>query len=109
MNKNLSLLLLIVFCVAFPAFASDLPSHYPDEGFSRTGRVNAVYPKESRVVIDDVPYQVSKDVVVHSLSAQSVSVLRIRQGVHVAFRTGSGRAIEEFWLLPNNYKPVRRR
>lgn len=107
MKKNLTLLLLIVFSVAFPAFAVDLPSYYPDEGFSRTGRVDAVYPNESRVVIDDISYQISKRAVVHSLVSKSVSLLRIRPGVHVAFRIGSGRAIEEFWLLPNNYKPRR--
>ena len=107
MKKILSLLLLIAISVAFPAFAVDLPSYYPDEGFSRTGRVDAVYPNESRVVIDDISYQISKRAVVHSLVSKSVSLLRIRPGVHVAFRIGSGRAIEEFWLLPNNYKPRR--
>ncbi len=109
MKKTLTLLLLIAFPLTFPTFASDFPSYYPDEGFDRTGRVDAVYPTEGRVVINDIPYQMSKLAIVHSVYEKRVSLARIRPGVRVAFRMGDGRVIEEFWLLPANYDRSRQR
>jgi len=109
MNKTIALLLLTVIPLACPALADGLPSYYPDEGFSRTGLVDAVYTAKSRVVINDIPYQVSKSAIVHSLTAERVSIARIRPGVRVAFRTGKDRSIQEFWLLPANYDRTLRR
>lgn len=109
MKKAITLFLMIVFPLACPALADGLPSHYSDEGFSRTGRVDAVYTIEGRVVINDLPYQVSKSAIVHSLTAEHVSIARIRKGVHVAFRMNGNREIDEFWLLPANYRPTGRR
>jgi len=107
MKKTFALSLMIIFSLTGAAFADGLPSYYPDQGFSRTGRVDALYKKERRVVIDDIPYPISNTVVVHSLSARNDSLARIRGGVRVAFRVGNGREIEEFWLLPGNYNPAR--
>jgi len=109
MKKTITLFLMIMLPLACPALADGLPSHYPDEGFSRTGRVDAVYTIEGRVVINDLPYQVSKSAIVHSLTAERVSIARIRKGVHVAFRLNGNRVIDEFWLLPANYSPTGRR
>lgn len=91
------------------AIAADFPSYYPKKGFQNTGRVDAVYAEESRIVIDDVSYQVSASVIVRSLSSRSDSILRVRPGAHVGFRVSRGDSIEEFWLLPGNYKAPRRR
>ncbi|NOX68802.1 MAG: hypothetical protein GXP15_06425 [Gammaproteobacteria bacterium] len=109
MKKTIALLLLAIIPLACPALADKLPSYYPDEGFSRTGLVDAVYTVKSRIVIDDIPYQVSKSAIVHSLTSERVSIARIRPGVRVAFKTGSDRSIQEFWLLPANYDRATRR
>lgn len=109
MKKTITLLLVILFPLACPALADGLPDHYPDEGFNRTGLVDAVYTIEGRVVINDLPYRVSKSAIVHSLTAERVSIARIRKGVHVAFRMNGNRVIEEFWLLPSNYSLTKRR
>ena len=103
MNKSYFSILVVTFVLTSTAFAQKLPSYYPAEGFQHTGRVDAVYIQEERVVIDDISYQVSNSVVVHSLSSFSVSRARVRQGVLVAFKMGGGRVIEEFWLLPGSY------
>jgi hypothetical protein len=91
------------------AIAQGFPSYYPAKGFQNTGRVDAVYAEESRIVIDDISYQLSTSVVVRSLSSRSDSLLRVRAGAHVGFRLGAGQLIEEFWLLPGNYDSSRRR
>lgn len=105
MRKILVLALAITFAFAGSAFAQNLPSYYPKDGFQRTGQVDAVYAGEFRIVIDDIPYQYSKSVIVHSLTAYRSSLGRIHSGVRVAFRTSSGgRVIEEIWLLPRNFE-----
>lgn len=91
------------------AIAADFPSYFPEKGFQNTGRVDAVYADESRIVIDDISYQISTSVIVRSLSSRSDSLLRVRAGAHVGFRVSRGDLIEEFWLLPGNYKAPRRR
>ncbi len=90
------------------AIAAGFPSYYPAKGFQNTGRVDAVYSEESRIVIDDVSYQMSTSVVVRSLSSKNDSLVRVRQGAHVGFKVGKSQLIEEFWLLPSNYDKRRR-
>jgi hypothetical protein len=109
--KKTFFLILAIACVAIgTAGAADFPKYYPEKGFQNTGRVDAVYAEENRVVIGDISYQMSTAVVVHSMSSYSDSLARVRAGAHVGFRLGSGgRLIEEFWLLPRNYKAPRRR
>ncbi len=109
MKKTLTLLLLTVFTFAYPAFSDGLPSHYPEEGFNRTGTVDAVSFAENTVIINDIPYRISKSAIVHSLTIKTVSLARVRPGVLVAFRMGDGQEIEEFWLLPANYSRAGRR
>ncbi len=108
-GKKLFLSLAVCLLAAATAFAQNFPSYYPEEGFQRTGTVDAVYGEERRVVIDDVPYVISDDLVVHALNAYSVSAARIRPGVKVGFKQNNNRIISEFWLLPINYDPRRRR
>ena len=109
MKKTLLLIAVIAFSISSTAIAATFPSWYPTEGFQRTGIIDAVYIKESRIVIGDTPYQMSESVVVHSLSSRSDSMARVRKGARVAFKLGSGRVIEEFWLLPSNYDASKRR
>lgn len=109
MKKTLFLVLAIAFVLTSTAIAAGFPSYYPERGFQNTGRVDAVYAEENRIVIDDISYQMSMSVVVRSLSSKSDSLARVRQGAHVGFRLGRGELIEEFWLLPGSYDRSRRR
>jgi hypothetical protein len=91
------------------AIAADFPSYYPEKGFQNTGRVDAVYAEDNRIVIGDIAYHMSTSVVVRSLSSKNDSLARVRPGAHVGFRLGKSQLIEEFWLLPGNYRAPRRR
>lgn len=95
---------LIFGCVlATTAIARDLPDHYPKDGLGIPGQIDAIHFDENRVVINDISYQLSSDLVVHSLTAASVSKARLRPGLTVAYKVGSGRTITEFWLLPRDF------
>ena len=108
-GKKLLLGLAVALFATATSLAQNFPSYYPKDGFQRTGTVDAVYTDEGRVVIDDVPYLVSEELVVHALNAYSVSVARIRPGIKVGFKQGNNRVISEFWLLPLNYDSRKRR
>lgn len=109
MKKQLVTTLLIVIAFASTAVAQRLPAHYPAEGFQRTGIVDAVIADENRIVIGDISYTLSSNVVVHSLTAKDVSIARLRPGVHVGMRNGRSRVITELWLLPSSYESSRKR
>lgn len=109
MKKTLLLILTIASVMAGTAFAANLPGYYPAKGFPNTGRVDAVYAEERRVVIGDISYPISDSVIVRSPTSRYDSLARIRKGVKVGFRTNSKSTIVEFWLLPSNYKPRTRR
>lgn len=104
MKKTLFLVLMIAYAISSIAIAARLPSHYPTQGFENTGVVDVVYAEENRIVINDISYQISSSVAVHSLSSNKASLTRVRKGAHVAFRLGKNEVIEEFWLLPSNYE-----
>ncbi len=100
---------IVAISIASFAYAQNLPNYYPAEGFQRTGLVDAVYPDESRIVINDTQYHYSGSVVVHSLSSYRVSFSRVHSGVRVAYKMGSDNKIVELWLLPLNYSETRTR
>ena len=109
--KKTFLLVLAIACAAMStAIAADFPSYYPENGFQKMGRVDAVYAEDNRIIIGDISYKMSTSVVVRSLSSKNDALARVRPGAHVGFRLGKrGRLIEEFWLLPSNYQAPRRR
>jgi len=109
MKKIFSLILMAAFAFTNTTIAADLPEYYPKKGFQYTGRVEAVYAEEGRIVIGDISYQVSSSAVVHTTTSEESSMGRIRPGVLVGFKTGSGRVITEFWVLPPNYDVPRQR
>ncbi len=109
MKKTLLLILTIAFAMAGTALAANFPAYYPAKGFPNTGRVDAVYAEEKRVVIGDISYPISDSVVVRSPTSRNDSLARIRKGVKVGFRTKGESTIVEFWLLPSNYKSRTRR
>lgn len=104
-----TLFAIVTLVIAASAFGQGLPSHYPAEGFNRTGVVHAIYYDESRIVINDVPYLYSSAIIVHSLSSRRAPFSRVRTGTKVAYKLGSDRKIIEMWLLPPNYSDVRGR
>ncbi len=109
MKKTLLFTLMFALAMMGTAIAANFPSYYPTKAFPNTGRIDAVYADEGRVVIGDISYRISDAVVVRSLTSKNDSLARIRQGVVVGFRTRRGDVIEEFWLLPGNYKEPGRR
>lgn len=109
MKKQIFSLLVIALAFAGTAMAQRLPAHYPSEGFQRTGVVDAILLEENRIVIGDISYAISNDVVVHSPTAKDVSIARLRPGVHVGIRNSRSRVLTELWLLPRNYDPTKRR
>ena len=102
-----TLIVTVIFMLACPAFSQDLPKYYPAEGFQRTGLVDAIYYDEGKIVINDIPYMYSRDVVVHSMSSYRVSLEQVRNGERVAYKVGCGGEIVELWLLPTNYSDGR--
>ena len=109
MKKTLLLILTIASAMAGSAFAANLPGYYPAKGFPNTGRVDAVYVEEGRVVIGDISYRISDSGVVRSPTSRNDSLARIRKGVRVGFRTKGESTIVEFWLLPRTDESRRRR
>jgi hypothetical protein len=109
MKKTLFQVLAIAFVLTSTAIAADFPSYYPEKGFQNTGHVDAVYAEDNRIVIGDISYRMSTSVVVRSFSSRNDSLARVRPGAHVGFRLGRGQLIEEFWMLPGNYRAPRRR
>ena len=107
MIKTLIIALLLV--LASPAFAQDSPKNHPIEGFQRSGLVDAIYAEEGRIVINDIPYPFSQNVVVHSTSSYRVPFSQVREGARVGYKMGSGGEIVELWLLPANYSDRRER
>jgi hypothetical protein len=95
--------------LASPASAQDLPKHYPTEGFQRSGIVDAIYVEDSTIVINDMPYRFSQNVVVHSMTSNRVPFTQVREGVRVGYKMASSGEIIELWMLPKNYSERRER
>lgn len=109
MTRTTLFALLLGCALATTAIAQNYPAYYPKDGFGRAGQIDAVYLDDNRVVIDDVQFKLSTDVVVHSLSSYSVSKSVLSPGTKVAFKVGGDRTITRFWLLPRDYDTKRRR
>ena len=95
--------------IASIASAQVLPSYYPDEGFSRTGRVDAILVEEQRIIVNDIPYQLASNLVVHAPNSYSVPLASLRLGATIGFRTAGSRQVAEIWILPRDYEPRRGR
>lgn len=104
--KKLTLILLLL---AGNALAQALPNYYPSEGFRQHAVIDFVYLEEGLIVIGDSTYKLADSFVVRSLSSANDSAARIRPGARVGFRMNSANEINEFFLLPANYRGPRRR
>ena len=110
--RNLKLIAaLVALTLAGIASAQGLPDYYPKEGFQRTGVLDAVQPEAQRIIIGDLGYAYSSNLVVHSPRSYNVPLSRLKPGTRIAFKTlnDRGRVITEIWLLPDNYKDGARR
>ena len=94
---------LALLWIAGSAIAQSLPAYYPSEGFQRTGRVDAVLADTRKIIINDIPYVLSDNAVVHALNSYSVPLSRLRSGNTIGFRTSGQRQVTTIWILPDNY------
>ncbi len=106
MIKTLTYALTLAALLASSAIADTLPNYYPEEGFRRTGTLDDVQLERMMIVINDVPYPLSSNVVIHSPVSYRVPTSRLRAGSHVGYKL-SGRLVVEVWLLPDSYKRSR--
>lgn len=104
MKKILTAILFTAMTLSGLAIAQNQPS----DDYMTVGTVDAIFPGENRIVIGDIPYQLSDSVVIHTTSAKNVSIARLRVGVKVGIRFGQNEPIRELWILPRNYKDPRR-
>ena len=94
---------LALLWMAGSALAQSLPAYYPSEGFQRTGRVDAVLGDSRQIIINDIPYVLSDNAIVHALNSYSVPLSRIRAGATIGFKTSGRRQVTTIWILPSNY------
>lgn len=109
MTKRLFCALFVSLALSSVAVAQGFPSYYPKDGFQRTGQIDAYYPEEGRIVINDMPFQLADSVIVHSMSSYSDSKARLKQGQKIGYRIAGGQLISAIWLLPSGYDDRRRR
>ena len=102
-----------IVALAFAGIASaqGLPDYYPTEGFQRTGVLDAVQTEAQRIIIGDLGYAYSSNLIVRSPRSYSVPLSRLKPGTRIGFKTlnNRGRVITEIWLLPDNYEDGSRR
>jgi hypothetical protein len=108
--KKISILFAAVALMASSLSMADFPNYYPTDGFQRVGTLDGVQLGRQVVVIDDIPYSLANSVIVHSPSSYSVPSSQLRIGSKVGYKMAAGgRLITEIWLLPDDYKNLRRR
>jgi len=110
MMKRIALTVAVLSVFVGGWAAAQFPAYYPKEGFQRVGIVDDIQLDRQVIVINDVPYNLANNFIVHSETSYSVPVSQLRLGGQVGYKTaGRGRLISEIWLLPNNYKSPRQR
>ncbi len=110
MFKKISCTLVAVLLFVSATAFADLPSYYPKAGFQRVGTLDDVQLDRQILVINDIPYTMSDNIIVHSLTSFSVAASRLRPGSTVGYKmAANGRMITELWLLPKDFKSAGRR
>lgn len=97
------LFVVLTLLMAVPAFSQNSSG----KDFQRTGTVDGIYAAEGRIVIGDIPYPFSPNVIVHSANSYRLPFSQLRIGVKVGFKMSSAGEIIELWLLPRNYSERR--
>ena len=110
MFKRITFLFVALFALCSAATAQGLPSYYPKEGFQRVGTLDDLQLGRQVIVINDVAFTMSDNLIVHSLTSYSVPSSRLRIGSQVGYKfSRQGGLITEIWLLPKGYKSRRHR
>ena len=104
MKTKLIAALLTSIVLVGSAFADSLPDYYK-KGMQRTGSLDAIDLERQTIVIDDMRYLVSSNMIVHSPRSFSIPATRLRVNSQVGYKLSSnGRMIMELWVLPKGYK-----
>ena len=98
--KTIATALLITIALSGNAFAQRIPDYYPDR-FQRTGIVDDV--QTGTIIVNDIPYSLSPDLVVHSLFERETFITRVLRGNLIGYRFGQSHQIVEIWILPDDY------
>lgn len=105
MSNRLISVLIACFMLAGTAVADEFRDYYPRAGAQRTGSLDAVDHQRQAIVINDIKYTMSSNLIVHSTTTYSVPASRLRSGLKIGYKTSTnGRLVMEIWLLPNDYK-----
>ena len=108
--KKLAYLVIVAIAMASSLAHADFPKYYPKDGFQRTGILDDVQLDRQMLVINDIPYSLANNFIVHSQSSYSVPATRLQRGIQIGYKmAASGRLITEIWLLPRDYKSPRQR
>lgn len=102
MLKRILSVVVVVLALANVAYASDRTRVPEGADYQRTGRVDAVYLEENRIVIDDIPYGLADILRIRAGGSKAVSRGKLRSGMTIGFKLNRGRQITEIWLLANN-------
>ncbi len=109
MIKYLSLLsvLLATITVSPIIQAQQLPKHYPTT-LEAEGYIHGANFTKQLVNLDGATYRITPNTVVYNRLGKKVSLFNLTKGTKVGvkfIRSKNKRwAIEEFWILPSNYK-----
>ncbi len=82
-------------------YAAGLPAYYPAT-FPATGKVDAIYYTEHRIVIGDRGFALAADVKVRTPYAESDTLYGVRAGQYIGYRQvlgDGGRTVVEIWVL----------
>ncbi len=110
MMKRIAILIASAALLASSIAMAEFPNYYPKDGFPRVGTLDSVQLGRQVVVINDVPYSLSNNVIIHSLRSYSVPTSQLRIGSQVGYKMAAGgRLVTEIWLLPDDYENPRRR
>ena len=110
MMKKITYLLIVAIAMVSSLAYAEFPKYYPENGFQRTGILDDVQLDRQILVINDIPYSLANNLIVHSQSSYSVPATRLRSGTQIGYKMAAGGSlITEIWLLPNDYKSPRQR
>ncbi len=99
--KTNGLILLMLFSLSISA--SGLPDYYPEKLNHMQGNIDDIDIRTGRIIINDIPWKLSMNVKVHSMSTEFSSVQTLKKGTYLAFKvdTINGKSeIAEIWILP---------
>lgn len=105
MNKLTALTLLVLCAISFAVGAGELPDYYP-QAFYTWGKIDHLDTKQGIMVIDDKSVNLAPNTKVYTTSSRFGTVSSLHVGMVVGiYRRNHQAAINEVWVLPDDYKP----